>query len=148
MPTYTVSSANVELTPDQEAAISAAITEAHNKHTGAPGFFAQTIFSPVSAGRHYIGGKQNKATHVFVHGLIRAGRSADVKAALTAEIAERVRKVAKIGSEDIWVYVQDIPAEQMIEFGRMPPAPGAEDEWRKAIGPEKRRTFADAGIVF
>jgi len=148
MPTYTVSSANVELSVEQEAELSAAITEAHHKSTGAPGFFAQTIFSPIAASRHYIGGKPNKTPHVFVHGLIRAGRSAEVKSALMAEIAKRVCTIARIGSEDIWVYIQDIPADQMIEFGRMLPAPGSEDEWRKGISPEKRRIFAKAGVVF
>jgi phenylpyruvate tautomerase PptA (4-oxalocrotonate tautomerase family) len=147
MPTYSVISANVQLSPEQEAEISAVITKAHHEHTGAPGFFAQTIFSPISEKRHYIGGKPNDTPHIFVHGMIRDGRSADVKAGLMTEIAEQICKIAAIGSEDIWVYLQDIPATQMIEFGRILPQPGSENEWRKGITPEKLETFAKAGVV-
>jgi phenylpyruvate tautomerase PptA (4-oxalocrotonate tautomerase family) len=139
--------ANVRLSTEQESEISSAITKAHHEHTGAPGFFAQTIFSPIAEGRHYIGGKLNKSQHVFVHGLIRAGRSAEVKAGLMTEIAERVRTIANISSEDIWVYIQEIPAGQMIEFGRMLPSPGAESEWRKGITPRKLEDFAKAGVA-
>ena len=146
MPTYSVISANIDLSGDQEAAISAAITKAHHEHTGAPGFFAQTIFSPVGERRHYIGGKPNMTPHIFVHGLIRGGRTVEVKAGLMTEIAERVRTIASVGPEDIWVYIQDIAATQMIEFGRMLPPPGGEAEWRKGITPDKLRSFERAGV--
>lgn len=146
MPTYSVITANVHLSREQEAEISAAITKAHHECTGAPGFFAQTIFNPIAEHRHYIGGKPNTTQHVFVHGLIRDGRTAEVKAGLVSEIADQVRAIAGVGPEDIWVYIQDIPAGQMIEFGRLLPAPGAEGEWRKGITPEKLQSFAAAGI--
>src|SRR4029077_17542288 len=80
MPTYTVTTANLTLTP--ESAIAAAITDAHHGNTGAPGFFAQVLFVALPERKHYIGGKLNKIPHIFVHGLIRAGRSADAKAGL------------------------------------------------------------------
>lgn len=147
MPTYAVISANVQLSPDQEAEISAAITKAHHEHTGAPGFFAQTIFNSIGEKRHYIGGKLNQTPHIFVHGMIRDGRSVEVKARLMTEIAERVRTIACVDPEDIWVYLQDIAATQMMEFGRILPQPGAETEWRKGITPAKLAAFAKAGVI-
>src|ERR1700761_4860547 len=104
MPTYTVTAANVSLTADQQSKIAAAITDAHHQNTGAPGFFAQVLFVALPEQRHYIGGKLNVAPHLYVHGLIRAGRSSQAKSGLIRQISEKTREIAGIGSEDIWVY--------------------------------------------
>src|SRR5512140_2505432 len=133
MPTYTVTSANISLTATQENEIAAAITEAHHQNTGAPGFFAQVLFAALPEPRHYIGGKLNATPHISVHGLIRAGRSAAAKSRLIRQIAAKLQEISGVGTEDIWVYVQDIPPEQMIEFGRVLPEPGAEQQWRSGL---------------
>jgi phenylpyruvate tautomerase PptA (4-oxalocrotonate tautomerase family) len=146
MPTYTVTSANVSLTATQESQMAAAITEAHHENTGAPGFFAQVLFNVLPERRHYIGGKLNVTPHIYVHGLIRAGRSTAAKSGLIRQIASKVREIAGVGTEDIWVYVQDIPPEQMIEFGRVLPEPGAEEQWRQGLSQQKRQQLASAGV--
>jgi phenylpyruvate tautomerase PptA (4-oxalocrotonate tautomerase family) len=80
MPTYTVTTANIALTSAQESEIAAAITDAHHQNTGAPGFFAQVLFVALPERKHYIGGKPNSTPHIiYIHGLIRAGRSAAQK---------------------------------------------------------------------
>jgi phenylpyruvate tautomerase PptA (4-oxalocrotonate tautomerase family) len=147
MPTYTVMSANLVLTAHQEADIAAAITRSHHETTGAPAFFAQVIFSEIAGGKHYIGGKPYKAPHLFVQGLIRAGRSAEAKAALVKCIAAEVQAIAGIAPEDIWVYIQEIPATQMVEFGRVLPEPGAEKAWRKAMSAHKLEDLRRSGAI-
>lgn len=147
MPTYTVTTANLALTPAQEGEIAAAITDAHHQNTGAPGFFAQVLFVALPERKHYIGGKPNSTPHIYIHGLIRAGRSAAAKTGLIQQISLKVREIAGVGAEDIWVYVQDIPPEQMVEFGRVLPAPGAEAQWQKNLSPGKRRQLAAAGVT-
>jgi phenylpyruvate tautomerase PptA (4-oxalocrotonate tautomerase family) len=147
MPTYTVKSANLTLSKDQEAGIAAAITRAHHESTGAPAYFAQTIFANIGSGRHYIGGKAYAAPHLFVHGLIRAGRSADAKAKLIKGIAASVHAIAGIGAEDIWIYIQEISATQMVEFGRVLPEPGAEDAWRAAMSAGKLADLRATGAI-
>lgn len=146
MPTYTVTTANLSLSVAQKAQIAEAITSAHHVATGAPAFFAQVIFSAIGDGEHFIGGKLNAHPHVFVNGLIRAGRGLDVKQKLLTEAAARVQAIAGVGAEDVWFYIQDIDAPQMIEFGRLLPAPGAEAEWRKAMSPEKQAQLGRAGV--
>jgi phenylpyruvate tautomerase PptA (4-oxalocrotonate tautomerase family) len=146
MPTYTVTTANVSLTAAQQSEIAAAITEAHHHNTGAPGFFAQVLFVALPEQKHYVGGKPNVTPHIYVHGLIRAGRSAAAKGGLIRQIAHRASEIAGVGTEDIWVYVQDIPPEQMIEFGRVLPEPGAEEQWRKGLSQLKRQQLAKAGV--
>jgi len=147
MPTYNVTTVNLMLTKDQKSEVAMAITTAHNKSTGAPGFFAQVIFHDVANGQHFIGGKLNNVSHIFVHGLIRAGRTTDAKSGLMAQIRDSVAKISGSSDEDIWVYVQDIEAEQMIEFGRFLPATGEEEAWKKEISDKKRDEFARAGVL-
>ena len=147
MPTYTVTTANVALTSAQESEIAAAITDAHHQNTGAPGFFAQVLFVTLQERKHYIGGKLNSTPHIYIHGLIRAGRSAAAKTGLIQQMTSQVRAISGVGTEDIWVYVQDIPPEQMIEFGRVLPAPGAEQQWREGLSAAKRQQLAAAGVA-
>src|ERR1700685_4406431 len=147
MPTYTVTTANLALTSAQESEISAAITDAHHQNTGAPGFFAQVLFVALPERKHYIGGKLNSTPHIYIHGLIRAGRSAAGKNGLIEQITLKGREIAGVGAEDIWVYVQDIPPEQMVEFGRVLPAPGAEAQWQKDLSPGKRQQLVSAGVA-
>jgi phenylpyruvate tautomerase PptA (4-oxalocrotonate tautomerase family) len=145
MPTYTVTVANLSLTAEQENSIAGAITESHQANTGAHGFFAQVLFKAIAAGKHFIGGKICRTSQVYVHGLIRAGRSADAKSNLIKDIAKKVAEIAGLRPEDVWVYLQDIPAAQMVEFGRILPEPGAEQEWLQGLSPQKIRELTDAG---
>ena len=147
MPTYTVRTANLPLADAQKERIAAAITAAHNAHTGAPAYFAQIIFDPLDAGSHFLGGKPNPSPHVFVRGLIRSGRADEVKAGIIRQIVEQVSAITGLDTEDVWVYLQDIAATQMVEFGRFLPQPGAEDEWRKGFSSQKLARLARAGIT-
>jgi hypothetical protein len=52
------------------------ITRVHNEVTGATLYFAQVIFHEVAAGNYFVGGKPLTDDQIFLHGQIRAGRSA------------------------------------------------------------------------
>ena len=138
MPTYTVTVANLSLSPQQKSQIAEAITAAHNAQTGAPRFFAQVLFSAASEGDHFVGGRVNTAPQVYVHGLVREGRSTEIKQALMSQMLEEIAQIINITAEKVWIYLQDIPATQMIEFGRFLPAPGEEAEWERQMTPERR----------
>ena len=84
----------------------------------------------------------NTAPQVFVHGLVREGRSIEIKQALMGQMLEEIAQIADISVEDVWIYLQDIPATQMIEFGRFLPAPGDEAEWEKEMSSEKRASLS------
>ncbi|KAE8545768.1 tautomerase family protein [Marinobacter nauticus] len=138
MPTYTVTVANLSLSPQQKAQIAEAITAAHSAQTGAPRFFAQVLFSAANEGDHFVGGRLNTAPQVYVHGLVREGRSIAIKQALMSQMLEEIAQILNITAEDVWIYLQDMPATQMIEFGRFLPAPGDEAEWEKGMTQGKR----------
>ncbi|OZB12436.1 MAG: cis-3-chloroacrylic acid dehalogenase [Marinobacter sp. 34-60-7] len=138
MPTYTVTVANLSLTAKQKSQIAEAITTAHNAQTGAPRFFAQVMFHASNEGEHFVGGRVNTAPQVYVHGLVREGRSIAIKQALMSQMLEEIAIIAGITVEDVWIYLQDIPATQMIEFGRFLPEPGDEAEWERGMTSETR----------
>ncbi len=137
MPTYTVTVANLSLSPQQKSQIAEAITAAHSTQTGAPRFFAQVLFSIANEGDHFVGGRVNTAPQVYVHGLVREGRTIEIKQALMSQMLEEIAQIVDITAEDVWIYLQDIPATQMMEFGRFLPAPGEEAEWEKGMTPGK-----------
>ena len=138
MPTYTVTVANLSLSPQQKSQIAEAITVAHNAQTGAPRFFAQVLFYAANEGNHFVGGRVNTAPQVYVHGLVREGRSIEIKQALMSQMLEEIAQILDITTEDVWIYLQDISPTQMIEFGRFLPAPGDEAEWEKGMTQGKR----------
>lgn len=133
MPTYTVTVANLSLSPQQKSQMADAITTAHSTQTGAPRFFAQVLFLSTHEGDHFVGGSENQAPQVYVHGLIRQGRGTEVLQALMSQMLKEIARIAGIAADDVWIYVQDIPATQMIEFGRFLPEPGDEAEWEREI---------------
>lgn len=143
MPTYTVTVANLSLSQRQKSQIAESITTAHSTHTGAPGFFAQVLFFAANEGEHFVGGRVNTAPQVYVHGLVREGRSTEIKQALMSQMLEEIGRIAGITAEEIWIYLQNIPPTQMIEFGRFLPAPGDEAAWEKGMSPEKRAMLSE-----
>ena len=134
MPTYTCTTLEGRLTAEQKSKIAGEITRIHAEVTGAPGFFAQVIFTEVSAGNLFMGGAALKHDHVFVHGLIRAGRAAVDKTRMITLMAKAVGEAARVDSmRAVWVYVAELPPRQMIEFGHLLPEPGDEAAWTAAL---------------
>lgn len=147
MPTYTVTTVGLTPTPTQKSEIAKLITSAHSANTGAPGYFAQVFFQTFSASDHFFGGCQNNSTQIYIHGLIRAGRTVDQKTGLMAEVAGKAAEICSVGREDVWMYLQDIAADQMIEYGRVLPAPGEEAAWREGISTEKEQALVRDGVA-
>jgi phenylpyruvate tautomerase PptA (4-oxalocrotonate tautomerase family) len=84
---------------------------------------------------------------VYVLGLIRAGRSEKAKRRLMEQILAQAKDISGVKTEDVWVYIQDIAAGQMVEFGRFLPTPGAEGDWRKGMSSQKLAELTRAGVV-
>ena len=137
MPTYIVTSTNIDITQDQKQKIAETLTNTHARHTGAPAYFAQVLFNDLGTGNLFIGGKPFAEHQVFVHGLIRAGRLQATKSDMITDMIADVSSALALARDDIWVYLQDIDHRQMAEFGRILPAPGEEEAWCNKMSPEK-----------
>lgn len=137
MPTYAVTSARA-LSPEQRARIATSITAIHAAEADAPRYFVQVIFHRVEPGAIFIAGETASPDHVWVRADIRAGRSPQQKAALLTRIMRETSVILGIAEQDVWVYVSDIPAQGVLEFGNVLPQPGAEAEWLAALPADLR----------
>lgn len=143
MPTYTVTAPLGRLSPQQKQRLAADITRVHCTVTGAPAYFAQVIFHDVPEGNYFVGGKPLEGPdHVFVHGQIRAGRDGATKERLLTELMAVAAAGADLPADHVQVYLLDVPARQIAEFGRILPLPGDEQAWWDSMPPAVQARMA------
>lgn len=136
MPTYICRATRLD--ESKMAALAMAITSAHTDVTGADGFFAQVLFEPFDPARCFLGGRRLEGDHCFVHGHIRAGRSARDRARLIERIVAVAVDVLEIPADAVWVYISELPPRAMAEYGALLPEPGDEVRWLSDL-PEATR---------
>ena len=141
MPTYFCTAMEGRLSAKQKSDIAAEITRIHAEVTGAPAYYAQVIFDEVKPGNYFMGGAPLKHDQIFVYGHIRSGRAAVDKTRMIKLMAKAVGVAAKVTQAwSVWIYVGELPARQMIEFGHVLPEAGDEPAWTAAL-PAKDREF-------
>jgi len=133
MPTYTVKYSNFKLSPKQKKIIANGITKTHSKFTGANTFFAQVIFQKNDNKSHFVGGKLVQNKEIFLNGQIRAGRTSVIKKKLILGLREVLTKNTKLKKDFVWVYLEDLLPQQMIEYGEILPKSGGEKKWFKSL---------------
>lgn len=129
MPTYVCSAAIGRLTSGQKAEIVRSITAIHHQETGAPRYLVQVIFYEVASGSHYIAGRPAPADQIWIRADIRVGRTGEQKSHMLHRIMQDVGKASGAADERVWVYLSEIPAENVVEYGRVLLPPGSEDAW-------------------
>ena len=142
MPTYTVTNSNFNLSSKQQKKLAEGITKVHNVVTGANTYFAQVIFNKTKKNNHFMGGKKVKEPSLFLLGQIRAGRSKEVKDKLISDLKNILAQNSKLDETQIWVYINDLPPSQMIEYGAVLPESGKEKEWFKTLSPKLRKKLS------
>ncbi len=139
MPTYTVKYSNLNLSQKQKNLIANDITITHNKFTGANTYFAQVIFKKNDKNSHYMGGKLVKTKEIFLNGQIRAGRTSKIKKQLILGLRKILIKNTKLRRDFVWVYLEDLLPDQMIEYGEVLPKSGHEQKWFNSLSPNLRK---------
>ena len=129
MPTYTITNSNFNISSKQQKKLAEGITKVHNVVTGANTYFAQVIFNKTKKNNHFMGGKKVKEPSLFLLGQIRAGRSKEVKDKLISDLKHVLVKNSKLDETQVWVYINDLPPSQMIEYGAVLPESGKEKQW-------------------
>ena len=119
----------MRLSQQQRQSLARAITAAHHEITGAPAFFAQVLFHRLDPACHFIGGDPARDDALFIEGRIRDGRGPETIRALIERLIDEAATVAGVPKSAIWVYIQDMPFEQMAEYGRILPRAGEEQAW-------------------
>lgn len=139
MPTYVVTAPAGRLSAAQKERLAGCITDIHYQRTGAPAYLAQVIFSDVTPGNYFLGGKPLKDDNIFVHGQIRAGRGPEIKEPLILDLMRATAEIAQTHESHVQVYIVDVPARQIAEWGQLLPLPGEEAAWDAAIPDAVRR---------
>ena len=145
MPTYTVSTSANALSATDRQTIATAIGRIHHAVTGAQTFFAQVIFTEVAAGSWFMGGAPVGPNALFVHGQIRGGRAAEMKRALLTGLLEATAAAARVTKTSVWVYLVELPAANMAEYGHALPEPGEEAQWLADLPPADRALMQSTG---
>jgi phenylpyruvate tautomerase PptA (4-oxalocrotonate tautomerase family) len=138
LPTYICFAQPDTISPEQREDLAGAITDAHSRATGAPVSFTQVIFRDLAPDGHFIGGRAAAPTSLRVHGSIRDGRPSSIKAELLTSLRDLIERITGVDRENIWVYVSELPAPQMVEFGEVLPASGDEDRWMAELPTDLR----------
>lgn len=132
MPTYAFTMTK-PLSREQRGKLVESVTTIHQVEAAAPRYFVQVVFYTVEPGAMYIGGEAAPDDHVWVRADIRSGRTREQKAAILHRIMQETGEILNISPESVWVYVSDIPAEGVAEFGNVLPQPGGEEEWLASL---------------
>jgi phenylpyruvate tautomerase PptA (4-oxalocrotonate tautomerase family) len=138
VPTYTCYSVKGHLSTENKRRAAGEITRIHNEITGAATFFAQVLFVELEAENYFVGGKPLKGRQVFLNGQIRAGRSAIDRTRLLMELHAALASSIEADANSVWVYLNDLPARDMIEYGHVLPEPGDESKWLAGL-PDRDR---------
>lgn len=137
MPTYAFTSMKA-FSPAHRERIVESVTAIHAAEATAPRYFVQVVFSTVDEGAIFIGGEPAPDGHVWVNALIRAGRTNAQKAKILQQIMGETAKIMDVPEQAVWVYISDIDAHGVLEFGSVLPEPGGEEQWLSSLPTELR----------
>lgn len=143
MPTYAFTTMK-SLTQDQRERLVESVTAIHAKEATAPRYFVQVVFYDVGPGAMFIGGGPASENHVWVRADIRSGRTREQKAAIMQRLMHEASTILNVSTENVWIYISDIPAEGVTEFGAVLPPPGGEEVWLASLPPALREKLKAA----
>jgi phenylpyruvate tautomerase PptA (4-oxalocrotonate tautomerase family) len=145
MPSYVCSVPNGKLSEGQKQEIAVAITKRHCETTGAPPFFVQVVIEEAGTSKRFIGGK-SVDQHVWIRVDLRSGRTDEQHKEIMLNIMEDVSRISGIPVENVWVYLCKLAPSDMVEYGRVLPKPGEEQQWFASLPLALRTQLESLGL--
>jgi phenylpyruvate tautomerase PptA (4-oxalocrotonate tautomerase family) len=98
-----------------KAEIAAAVTKVHTSVTGAPARYVNVSFVEVPPGNLFVGDEQVASGRMV--GIIRAGRTAEVKHELITGLADAWSAVTGEPRDGFALFLQEVPGSMVMEYG-------------------------------
>jgi phenylpyruvate tautomerase PptA (4-oxalocrotonate tautomerase family) len=99
--------------------IAAAVTKVHTAVTGAPARYVNVAFIELAPGNLFVG--DQPVRHGRMVGIIRAGRSPEVKHDLITGLADAWSAVTGEPRDGFALFLQEIPGSMVMEYGETLP---------------------------
>ncbi|MFM0718914.1 tautomerase family protein [Paraburkholderia strydomiana] len=145
MPSYVCSVPDGKLSDAQKQQIATSITNRHCEITGAPPFFVQVVIEEEGSTKRFIGGLAT-TEYIWIRVDMRAGRSEDQRKTLMLNIVGDVSRISGIPAENVWIYLCMLESTDMMEYDRVLPEPGKEQQWFRTLPESVRARLESLGI--
>jgi phenylpyruvate tautomerase PptA (4-oxalocrotonate tautomerase family) len=127
VPFYQFTAPTGDATLDHRAEIAAAVTKVHAEVTGAPSAYVHCSFTEVAPGSIFVAGEP--VTGPRMVGIIRSGRSAEVRGRLLHELADAWCEITGLAKRDVAIFLTEVPGANVLEDGAVLPE-ASEDQAR------------------
>jgi phenylpyruvate tautomerase PptA (4-oxalocrotonate tautomerase family) len=115
VPYYQFTAPTGSATLAHRSEIAAAFTKVHGEVTGAPSAYVQCSFTEVAPGSLFAAGQEVSAPRMV--GLIREGRSAEVRARLLHGLADAWCGITGDAKDEIALFLLEAPGANVMEGG-------------------------------
>lgn len=119
MPVYEFVASTGSATLDHKAEISRAVTRVHNEITGAPGHYVHCSFVEAPAGSMFVKGEETTSPRMI--GLIRSGRSKELRGRLLHAIADAWSEITGDSKDELAIFLYEVPGANCFENGSILP---------------------------
>ena len=85
--------------------------------------WSKVIFHDVAPGNHYVAGRPAPADQIWIRADIRGGRTDAQKSQMLRRIMQDVGRASGAAEDAVWIYLCDIPAANLAEYGCVLPPP-------------------------
>jgi phenylpyruvate tautomerase PptA (4-oxalocrotonate tautomerase family) len=142
MPTYVCYTYRGQVGAAAKAQLAAGIARIHHDVTGAPIALIECVFHDLNPDDHFIGGQLAPANGVWVYEHIRGKRTSERNNHIIVGITDLLTRVLQVPLRVGWVYLNELPHSDMVEFGHVLPKPGDEQSWFEGLPSELRDHLA------
>ena len=119
MPVYEFTAPAGAATLDHQAEISRAVTRAHSEITGAPARYVHCSFVEAPRGSMFVGGEETTSPRMM--GLIRSGRSEELRGRLIHAIADAWSEITGDAKDELAIFLYEVPGANCLEYGAIMP---------------------------
>ena len=119
MPVYEFIAPTGTATLDHRAEISRAVTRVHNDVTGAPARYVHCSFLEAPRGSMFVEGEETTSPRMM--GLVRSGRSEEVRGRLIHGIADAGSEITGGAKDELSIFLYEVPGANCFEYGSILP---------------------------